>query len=241
MCLFFHRRAKRKMAKGAKSNYSGVLIRPIEHRGWQPTFVLGPTFEESDVYKEQFYERWIALFQHYGISPMEPEAMTRMAHCLAFEHVPGFNTRPTKTKSKKWNYQELMKLRLLINTIRARNDDGTLRSERLDATLACKILAKRRQKDRTSAVLSPGSLRRLYVEANKLREERLTRRLARWDVIPGVLGRAKRRARLSHPYWKTRLAAGDTEALRQKQLQSVQTIASGMGAVFGLGAGWEEI
>ena len=228
------------MAKRPSKKYSGVLIRPIEHRDWKCNGLMTGEFESSEVFTEQLRERWYALFDHYDIDRNDDMAGFDLALKLAYAHVPGFSIRARKTKPQVWNYAKLMKLRLAVNVIRSRHDGGGLRAKSLTASAACRILAKRTN-FKEIRNLTAARLRRLYVEATERRKKYLCQLLSPWEVMSPMAGLpARRRAKLSHPYWEKRLRAGDPEALRHQELQKKALPKSAFGGLFALGSGWED-
>lgn len=205
-------------------SYSGVLIEPIERRGWEQKTLLGPGFDSSAEYQLQFDDRIAALFSFYKIDASAPDAWQTLAVALARAHVGGFSVRPSSRRSDSWTPRRLMELRAAVNFARSRNADGTLASRRRDVLPVCKELYRSEQKPKVVQGLTADRMRRLYYEASALRRLHLRIKLSRWAPSSTIF---LRRPNLRHPWWQKRILEGDPEALRWLERQTAGTLLQG--------------
>ena len=74
-----------------KRKYSGILNDPIIELPAVGAALMGYTAEELErKISDQMRQRFDALFEHYGIDPIQPTAWHQLAFELAKDHVPGF-------------------------------------------------------------------------------------------------------------------------------------------------------
>ncbi len=76
--------------------YAGVLLRPVVAPPFKHT-LLSPGLAEPDWRQnilDQWEERWVALFDHYGIEIVDERSFKILAAALAKDWVPGFAFAP---------------------------------------------------------------------------------------------------------------------------------------------------
>ncbi len=184
------------MAKRNKrtGDYSGVLATPMRfHRYPWKTLVGGVVPEETWRAKqgeaerknlEQFVERVVALFKHYGVAPGD---FVTLAMELAQAHVCGFRFREPGERGRGRpsgtdTAEEIIERVELFREIIPLADKKGLKQ-------ACEIISKRRG-SRCYGV-KPATLRKMVTDAKRASADDLSNlafRLARFVVDRGIVG-----------------------------------------------------
>ncbi len=172
--------------------YSGVLATPMRfHRYPRETLVGGVVPEETWRAKqgeaerknlEQFVERVVALFKHYGVAPGD---FVTLAMELAQAHVEGFRFREPGERGRgrpsgtgKEFVERVEQFREIIPL-----------ADKKGLKRACEILSKRRG-SRCYGV-KPATLRKMVTDAKRASADDLSNlafRLARFVVDRGIVG-----------------------------------------------------
>lgn len=108
---------------GKRTPYSGDLNKRFP----PPSKMLasGKTAEETGQFlRDEVYRKMILLAKHYGIATnvTGPELFARLAICLAFAHVPGFQFAAERRSSKLWSDERLRDL--LADVKQVKKDRG---------------------------------------------------------------------------------------------------------------------
>ena len=86
--------------KKSAVRYRGILNEPIKYH-------LSDNAGEHarDQQTEEFQERILALFKHYGLNPLHSDSSANLAMALAIDHLPNFKNAPQR------NYARLLEER----------------------------------------------------------------------------------------------------------------------------------